>query len=263
MLVTRSDIDVEDLLRWAYRDELPKGYRGDSLASPGWASISPMFRSAALGTSVDWSREPGLPMAMGDEPHPDAILAESAVGRLEDVGLDWAASREPLMGHLAPYVDLNDPALTYLSFQAGALVAMHARMGTRPQWDLGEPKLLRINSKNNKARVQFLDDDGVTLIDGLTAGRRYGPGARCPLRLEPLGAEIAFARAEYAAWRAGLCRVTMILENWDLRDHRARPPRAAAEPWAYDDEPKTRILRAQVQSANLKPARRELALADT
>jgi len=239
----KIQVDVEKLLQWAYREELPKGYgQGEG----GWndpSSISPMFRVADLGTRVDaWSQDPGFPEALGGIPHPDALIVECVVNRLGEVGLDWKQSRERLMGHLAPYVSIDHPAMAYLSLNVSALVTIHARMGTRPQWDMGPVKIKRSNGKNGKPIVQYIDDDGY-LVDGMTAGRRYGPEARCPVQLDPPGPDIAFARAEYFAWRSGLARVKATLDTWKLNQHIAVGPAAAAEPWAHDDERRSRILR--------------------
>ncbi len=241
--MVKIKVDVERLLAWAFREELPKGYRdsmGTGIGSS--SSVSPMFRLAGLGTTIDESmREPGFPEALG-APHPDAFMIESAVNNLPDVGMDWRNSRESIMGHLAPYAPLDHPALVNLNFELAGLVATHARMGSRPIWDLGPVSLHRVTGKNGKPVVQFLEDG--KLVNGLTAGRRYGEGARCPLELDPLGPEIAFARGEYAAWRSGLERVRDSLLRFGLHGHIVTGPIAAAEPWITGPEHKGRIFRS-------------------
>ncbi|MDB5579799.1 MAG: hypothetical protein JWR80_4975, partial [Bradyrhizobium sp.] len=48
----KRQVDIEKLLHWAFRDELPKKEMSWSSAS----GMSPMFRLADLGTRVDdWS----------------------------------------------------------------------------------------------------------------------------------------------------------------------------------------------------------------
>jgi hypothetical protein len=231
-------LDIERLLQWAYREELPKGYREGHGAR---AYSGPIFRMAALGVEVDESREPGFPLALGP-PHPAALTIENVVDGLEDMRLDWRAARTLILGELAPYVTDNHPRLSHVFFEVGSLIALHARMGNRPVWDLGPVRLTRINNKgNNKPVVQYLADDGA-LIDGRTNGRHYGPMARCPLQLEPAGAEIAFARAEYIAWHAGLMKVHHIIRAWNLPDYASLPPRARPEPWITGEEPKSRVL---------------------
>lgn len=248
----KKQIGVEALLSWTYRDELPKGYeRGETFAGSS-SSVSPMFRLADLGTRVDeWNTEPGFPAAMG-QPHPDSLMVDAAVERLPDVGLDWAQSRPRLMHDLVAWTRPDDPILSSMSFQPKALVQVHAKMGTRPIWDLGPPKVVRILGKNGKPKLEFLADDGVTLIEGRTTGRHYGPGARCPLRLEPEPREIACARAEYVVWHQALLQVTRTLRAWKLHDHEVLPPTAAPEPWIVNPEPKRRVLRNLRQSRVLE-----------
>lgn len=241
----KRKLDTEKLLHWAFRDELPKGYGRD----PNSLSlISPMFRLADLGTRVDdWSSEPGFPRAMGEAPHPDALKVEAAAGRLQDLsfaGDAWPALRPKVMGDLDAYAPADHPALASMKFQVAAIVMLHARMGTRPRWDIGTPVLTRVNGKNGKPRVQYLDEASGELIDGLTSGRRYGPMARCPLQLDPPGPEIAAARAEYLVWRHGVQQVKETLESWGMQEHEALHPAAPVLPWVRDNEAKTRILPA-------------------
>src|SRR4051812_34003787 len=93
----RRPLDVESALSWAFRHELPKRRKPEALAylqaaghtSPhvdhlapaGFPSVCPMFKNAALGTSIDFPREPGFPASAG-EPHPDALVIERAVAAL-------------------------------------------------------------------------------------------------------------------------------------------------------------------------------------
>ena len=233
----RKAVEIEKLLQWAYRDELPK--RSDTAA----IGISPMFRLADLGTRVDdWSVDPGFPAALG-APHPDALLIDAAVNRLPELGLDWNRSRSHVIPDLLHWVGPDDPILSAMTFQPAGLLALHARMAMRPVWDLGPVQVLRVMGKNGKPVVQYLDDFG-ELVDGRTSGRHYGPGARCPLRLDPPAHEIAYARAEYLVWRDALEQVRQRLCAWNLHDHRPLPPLAAAEPWFRDTEPKPRILQS-------------------
>lgn len=222
----RRRVDIEQLLQWAYRDELPKGGSDWSSAS----GTSPMFRLADLGTRVDdWSHEPGFPIALGPA-HQDATAIDLAVMELADDAFDWPTSREFVLGNFAALVDENDPALSKLVIGRCGLVALHARMGTRPHWDRA-PVFEPIIGRNGKPMVQFLDDDGRTLIEG-RKGRHYGPLARCPLMWLPPPREIAYARLEYVAWHGALLELVERLNNGALRDHVALPPAIAAAPWA-------------------------------
>jgi hypothetical protein len=89
----RPVLDIEEVLRWTYRDELPK-QRHDRDSGPG-PYVSPMFRLCAHGGPIDnWSREPGMPLALG-EPHPDALAVAEAVKELRAEDLDITDSRSP------------------------------------------------------------------------------------------------------------------------------------------------------------------------
>ena len=73
-------MDIEDVLRWAFVDELPKRREDDgSFRMREFPSVCPMFAMAQHGGRIEnFTREPGFPAAMG-EPHPDALIVEAAV----------------------------------------------------------------------------------------------------------------------------------------------------------------------------------------
>jgi hypothetical protein len=218
-------VDIERLLRWTYRDELPKSRdRGDGVR----AQISPMFKWAELGGRVDdWSRDPGFPAIFG-EPHPDAVRVQLFVSRLDDMEMDWPASRAALMGDLVALAPKTGPS-TLSRLRTAALVTMHAAMGTRPDWEHEAPTCHRVIGSHGKIVVQRLDDDG-RLTEGVDRSRNYGRAARCPLRWDPPPSDIAVTRAEYAAWHAGLVLLTGQLRG-ELDEHEPLAPAAPAEPW--------------------------------
>lgn len=221
----KARIDIERLLHWAYRDELPKSRdRGDGAR----AQISPMFKWAELGGRVDdWSRDPGFPTILG-EPHPDALRVQLFVSRLDDMEMDWQASRAALMGDFAAIAPKAAPS-TLGRLRTAALVTMHAAMGTRPDWEIDMPTCHRVIGPHGKIVVQRLDDDG-RLVEGVDRSRNYGRAARCPLRWDPPPADIAVARAEYAAWHAGLVLLAGQMRG-ELDEYDALPPAAPPEPW--------------------------------
>lgn len=234
----RKHVPIEQLLSWTYCDELPKGIgRDEKFATCFWESVSPMFRLAQLGTRVDLSIEPGFPPAMG-APHPDALMIDYAVQQLPAVGLDWRASRERLVPDLLHWVDENDPILSSMSFQPHALLVIHAKLGTRPIWDLGKPHVERKIGPNGKPVVQYIDEDSGEVRVGRTEGRHYGHLAHCPLVLSPPAREIACARAEYSVWWHALEHVRATVCAWNLHDHEALPPEAEPTPWIVNREPK-------------------------
>ncbi len=84
-------VDIEGLVNWAYREELPKAVDEESSAKigymrSGWASISSF---GTLLSVVDVNRFDVVPYDESDEPpHPDAIVLHQAVMALEEFELD-------------------------------------------------------------------------------------------------------------------------------------------------------------------------------
>lgn len=148
---------IERVLEWAYRHELPKGYHSDRERFVRSPSISPMFKYAALGGPVDnWSREPGFPIAMGTEPHPDALAVHNAVmGIEEEVSIVWKDAADVLLGdELARHVSADDlPAIRRIRAQPRGLVSLHARMGNRPIWNV-EFERVRVVGKDRRSPIR-------------------------------------------------------------------------------------------------------------
>lgn len=241
-------VEIERLVQWAYRDELPKRGIGDVANS--W---EPVIAFGELLTRVD--DEPGFPVFMG-APHVDALTIERAVqGLADEVTIDWRACRAQLMGDLPMLAaHVEDPfviapadergrdvvlvggnsarvarsgAARLRVFSQVALVEQYARLGRRPVWDVGVPTPSRILGKNNRPVL-----NGESKGDG-----RYSPGACCPLQYTaPTIEQMVFRRAEYLVWREGLVRLAGILRAWLLRDHAPLDPVAPPDPW-FDAPP--------------------------
>lgn len=221
----KKTIDVERLVTWAFREELPKK---PYAVSDFWA------RLIELGTRIDDSCTSDQPGFLSDEPpHPDALRVSHTVASLQAAEIDLDISRAALMGPLACWLLSDRVTRLALRFQTRALVTTHAMMGTRPLWDVGEIKPVRECGRNGKPVVM-----------GITAGGRYAQGAHCPLQLNIDPRVIANARGEYAAWRQGLIAVKAAFESWPLSDFLVTGPAARPEPWTTGEEPKPRILRA-------------------
>jgi hypothetical protein len=228
--MAKNKLDIERLVSWALREELPKrdcaghDYRPTPLAS--WLD---------MGTKID-SRpeEPGF--ATDEPPHDDALHVLAAIRQLPDETIDLARARA-LMGEFGPWLARprsEREIRLLLSFQTSALVMLHAQLGSRPPWDVGAIRPARIIGGNNRP-----------VVVGITPGGRYGDGAYCPLQLNIDPRLIANARGEYAAWRAGLVLVRERLERWGkLVDHEPTGPAAVADPW-NGEPPKPTIWRGK------------------
>src|SRR5215471_14721459 len=151
-------MDIEGLLRWAYREELVK--RVTSSAEDVWGRIRDI---GALG-GVEVQHGGPQRYDLGS-PHPDAVAIEAAVAQLPDASIDWDAEAALVLGDLLALCDptqdsrttteerpttvawptraggvkrmvLQPPRRVLLvrTLRTSALVTMHAKMGTRPDW---------------------------------------------------------------------------------------------------------------------------------
>ncbi len=207
-------LNIEQLLHWTYRDELPKlgaDYGGSGATAPGFSGVA---RSGS-----NFLYEPGFPAAMG-EPHPDALAIARFVDALEPMAIDGASSRDWLAPECAAMIAPDDPVLSNLIVDVKHYVMMHARMGTRPTWLVGRWSVERLIGRNGKVCV-------------VEAGHT---GACCPLEVLPPPREVVNDRAEYACWHEALMMLVELLTN-QLADHEVLPLTAPAQPWLRDEEP--------------------------
>lgn len=231
----KTQQDVEKLITWAYRDELSK--RFTSSAEGIWENIRDFVVDAGRGSPQRYDF--GMP-------DPDAEDIEKAVSALPDVIIDWEASREAVMGELAPLLVTRD-VLLVRPFKTAALVTMHAIMGTRPDWHEDVPRPQFVPSAKNETRPSIV---------GECKGRNlYSAGSYCPLKWEPSPLSIALARLEYAVWHRGLCTLAETLE---LSRHAPLPPSASAQPWDETRAPQRIFIVGECKRSDqlpLKPQR--------
>lgn len=221
-------VSIEKLLTWAYREELPKQPYG---SSSSWS----------IERVDDERRGDHMPMLLSDsDPHPDAMTADVWVRRLEDVVVDWPATQRMLLDDLDGIVNAYNPLSTdpRRKFQVSALVQTHARMGTRPLWDVGiwiEPVL----TKNHRPLIHYHGQKS-----GSQRGKWYSTGACCMLQYVPLLSEIAHARMEWTVWRSALQTLSEVLNSGRrLTAHAVTTPVIPLAPW-ITGERKPVILQA-------------------
>ncbi|MGE3932372.1 MAG: hypothetical protein AB7F67_03930 [Rhodospirillaceae bacterium] len=197
----REAIDVQRFLYWAFhKQQVENADTGWDLPR-GWLGVGDSARRAAevgaLGAIIDTSRN------LGHAVHPDALLAERAVGQAFGQGRNgWP-----------------DEA----GRRARALVLEHARCGGAPWWCAeAECGRYRPVTKANGKLVKLWDESR----NAIGCEVAFGGGADWHLR--------RFARDQYAAWWHGLARVAMVLKAWDgkLAAHTVTGPAAPADPWA-------------------------------
>ncbi len=270
-------LEIEDVLRWAFREELPKRPDEDGgTYQREYPSVSPMFAMCALGGRVEnFSREPGFPLAMG-EPHPDALIVEAAVLELQE----FARHRFPAgpLGLLTPLPqDLDEhAAMVQAMEQLVDLVRIKARLSARPTFaaspipaaivdSQGRPRVMIVRTEMRSDAEGWLRPHQVERPCGAEGKGRYPKGASCQLHWDD-PKSFLIERAQYAVYWAAL----------DLLAHRlvgrlasigVLPPAAAQRPWAGDvdagkpkralDNPSSRARLRDQQETEL--ARRLLA----
>jgi hypothetical protein len=242
----KEKIDIEKLLQWALREELPKGH---PVSASAWDVIT---NFATLGTRVDVSRGSydGLGFVPGT-PHPDAETVGAAVKQLPvDVKLTEAECAG-LLGHYAHLDPLAVRAVVGAPFQMQALVIRCAVLGERmpyvfPNWIHETPHPQGFRHENNKVAVFGFNSLGeLTEIRQDPKSHRYSLEA-CPrahLRyVDPSVGELLEARAEYAIWHRALILLHQAVAG-KLTEYQAIEPSAHAAPWNSGQASAPMILR--------------------
>lgn len=256
-MAARRFLDIETALQWAYRDELPKrGPRGGPWARVDYPDASWMSGAASDRGDPDGpTREPGFPAASGD-PHPDSLVIEAAVQDLATVaGFRFG---DDAMADLTCGIPVSFDAVAIgieaIAAMAG-IVAVNARMGSRPKWSAERPKPSWVTGGNGVPKIlidapiagrrgaasAFKDMLGRDLVEMATypsAATRagvYPHGAYCPLKWRPDPARLVAERAEHCAWHAALEILAETLTG-QLEQIVALPPAASWAPWRNGPE---------------------------
>lgn len=249
----KTEIDIETLLHWAYRDELSK--RSTSSAEGIWDRI----QEDGQRGGVDPGHGAAQRYCHFGLPDPDAELIEKAVGSLEDTVIDWPQSFNAIAGELSGLIAVNEMArpesrsrnpkanwgaagtkalkawwgpeaakpvrdrprdvLMVGGLRTAALVTMHAIKGSQPDWNEEPPKPSPTPAVRGPNAMVFGECKGRNL---------YSLGAHCPLQWSPSPMTIISSRAEYVAWHSGL---TKLAETLILAKFIALPPKAYQTPW--------------------------------
>lgn len=267
-------IDIERLLSWAYREELPKKELAVTGDTTSWDSVDRFLGYGGVEVDRDpWELHLQSQRYAGvGKPHEDALALSHIVSSLDDVTIQWPAAARILLDDMAPYMTGQAEFLIRkLCSQPAGLVRAHARMGTRPVWDVFwqfGPVIL----KNNHKLVQYVNRHG-KVVDCTSGQRDYLRGGRSPLRLylgrpgdrdrlmdKVATAEIVSARFEYFVWHSALREIVRLTKgSWALKDHEPTGPTAAQAPWLTGAERKSRVLPALQETVNHKPASRVTA----
>lgn len=260
----RRKMTIEEVLRWAIRDELPKRRADAPIRGPKCAS-DPVWRMVAMGGPIDnWSREPGMPPAMGD-PHPDAILIEAHLQVLSETLQRAAAGSATCPLDLSPY-----PVQFHLRGKASLEVLTSTAMHATPAWlvtsairgsrpDVGggievEPA----KSENGKITLWRTVQKPCGEVDGkpwftthdeiaTSKGDGRDAGLFCKLHYTRTAVEVLEEQLRYAYWHAALVYLVPALQF--LTSIEVLAPKATIAPWLEAEEE----VRAPLP--NLRPAR--------
>lgn len=248
----RRKVDIEQLLQWAFLDELPKRHL-NATGETGERFWRRMEQYGSLGgVDIDEPLASVQRYAYVGEPHDDAKAIEKAVGAFGSAAVDWESHHDLIVGELAGLINVNDlrplPLPTMAPDRGRATVAGHYdRDGGAPLRDERRRTLL-IASTNRTALVQkhavfrsrpeWRHED--LTVEGVAAGRGfalvgecrgknlYTEGSYCPLRYTPSPLQIVLDRADYLLWHQAL---TTLAETLELSEHEAIKPAASAAPW--------------------------------
>lgn len=220
------ELDVERLLRWAYRDELPKRGVVGTLSNQ-WDNVSGYGELLAI---VD--DEVRLPAVLGP-PHDDALKIERAVHAMPTrVRVEWNDYGPLLMGDLIWLMPKINP-IGERTYSERALLETFAKQGARPLWDVGHPSPQRMLGKNNKP----------VLVGECYGPGRYSIGSSCPLQYTaPTIEQLVHRRLEWVMWRGALDRVCDALKTYTLQDYVPLRSTAPRLPWLDGPAPVMREL---------------------
>lgn len=138
-------VDVEDAVRWACAEELPKKRLAAAGALPRLGALLPRHERTVVGP---WTRPAGFPeispmfargystgsiarSGRGGEPDPDALAIEAAILALVGPALPRQGLEEAVVSDIGLPVDAEG-ALAASFANAPNLVLAHGRLGTRP-----------------------------------------------------------------------------------------------------------------------------------
>lgn len=260
----RTKKTIEEALRWAIRDELPKRRQDAPIRGPIPPSMHAMWRAGIFGGPIDnWSREPGMPLAMGD-PHPDAITIEAHLLVLSETLQRAAAGSAVCPLDLSPY-----PIQFDLQGEASLDVMISTAMHATPSWLMtgairnrpevgGGIEIEPAKSANGKITLwRTVHTPFGTGPDGTpwfsshdqvatSKGDERDAGLFCKLNYTRTGVEVLEEQLRYAYWHAALVYLVPALQF--LTSIEVLPPKAPIAPWLEAEEERAPL-------PNLRPAR--------
>lgn len=260
----KRKMDIEALLRWVYRDELPRA-QSDVLS----------FGPRAYATANGAIRQAGEMMTVIDAPlnrygvvadltamrppHPDAIKVYEAVTTLDSLvlefpdgwdpfadipcmGVDGIAAGTRAIQHLAV---TDERGLMTLRGLPATLVRRYAILNGTPDWYAEAPvrKTVTVGKGRPGWFRRVLISGAEMEVDGFDRKRRMPyPDAYQKSYLDPDPFEFALGRAEYEVWHAALGVLAADLDG-QLQAFDVCESHRPSRPWEAGNTAPPRILR--------------------
>jgi hypothetical protein len=249
----KTPIDIEKLLQWAMREELPKGR---AVSSAPWDLIT---RFGQLGVTVQTSgHSDGFGFVPG-APHADALIVADAISALDTVArFNDASEVLPLFGDLAAIAGDAALAIVGAVFDPRSIILSKAIQSTRPKWDFECPTPYRMTvpfrdaagAMRERPLVHGTDAAGDVIYLQPRRGRAairdgmydYATSPRSPLAWgDPSMISIGHARAEYVAWFGALISLAKTLKE-KLAEYEPTAPAVTPMPWITGQVKASRVL---------------------
>ncbi len=270
-------MDIEALLRWAYREELPKAAAvGSRLVvgfKTGWGGMERFGELLAVIDEPDIRNRYGLvpDTTASSEPHPDAERVHDAVMALRRYELEVPEGWNPIedMGDLGPeggaavvrglagMTITNDKGKQVLRRSVARIVIRQAILGGAPEWEGETPDrhVVCAHGKPRWFRREVVVADGAfgpvqheIEVDGYDHKRQrpYGDAYR-KMVLDPDPAPVVQGRGEYELWR---CALDLLVEDLagTMVDHAVTWSARSWRPWQWPDAERA-ILPSLIPSA--------------
>jgi len=252
----KKKIDIEKLVQWAVRDELPKGRA--VFTDIGSIVIRPPPRAGSIGASL--ARPRGDVDAFGfvpGAPHEDALIVSDAIRDLDtSARFDCLDEALALFGDLAAIAADAAASIMQASFDPRSLVICKAAQSMRPDWEFRHPiprqMWTQFRDSAGALRERPLvhgddaDGDTIAIVPKRTARSRgvydLDASPRSPLNwCEPALITIGHARAEYVAWFGALMTLARDLAG-KLKEFAPMPSALMPAPWISGQTPASRVL---------------------
>lgn len=203
----RRPIAVRELLEWAFSVEHAQVTYDELTESAGFGvGFAAKGNEARIEEALALGRRQGEGVRVdrsfgGSDPAHDAEMVATVMRKM----LDW------------------DLAL---------IVAEHARAGSAPEWDLGEPQLVPQAWGRRNHLGQMAKADVLCIEEMVVRGRKRRRKVEwVPCRWCPDPARIAAARDAYRRWHGGLALLAEGLRTVKLERHRVTHELPPAAPW--------------------------------